>query len=679
MTERRGIRPEIQALRAAAVLAVVLYHLWPVVLTGGFVGVDVFFVVSGFLITAHLVRERERTGRIGLGSFWARRARRLLPAALLVLFITCIAVVVWMPQIFWAQFFRESIASALYVENWVLAGDAVDYLAAHQAASAAQHYWSLSVEEQFYLVWPLLLVAAYALSARLAPARRRTVIAIVLGVVVTASLACSIIWTAADPAGAYFVTPTRAWEFGLGGLLALAPLWVTNDRVRSVVSWLGWIAIALAVIRFTASTPFPGYTALLPVLGTVAVIAAGSPTPVWGPRFLVSLPPVQWLGGISYSLYLWHWPLIVIAPYVLGYPQLALLEKAVILAIAITAAWLTKRFVEDPVRDGRLAHARPRFTLVASLAAMLVVVVPSIAAVQFSAQRIAQDDALRAELATMSCFGAPSIADPESCADADFPVISPDEALAPEDVPALFFADPPCLASATEAATCRFGVDGGLRVALIGDSHAAQWQPALEVLAHQEGWQLDTYLKTNCAFTTTNRSAAYEGCTQWSLEVAGALDAQQPYDLVITSFFAENLGLEVDSGLVTSRDAISGFRDAWQPLLDDGSRIAVIPDTPHMADDVTICVALHPKDAAQCSAPRQQALAREDLQVSAARGIQGVTIVDMSDLFCSASQCPAVIGGVAVHTDPFHITATYSRTLAPFLGTALAPLATGAE
>src|SRR5262249_35721944 len=214
---RSEVRPEIQALRAVAVSIVVAWHFWPHSLSGGFVGVDVFFAISGFLITSHLLREADRTGAVGLARFWARRARRILPAALLVLFAVAIATIIFVPQIYWTQNFDGIRASTAYVENWFLAHQAVDYLHSNDVATPVTHFWSLSAEEQFYLIWPVLILFS-ALAARLRT--RRRVIAIVLGAVTLASFVYSIYDTNADPAQAYFITPTRAWEFGLGGLLA---------------------------------------------------------------------------------------------------------------------------------------------------------------------------------------------------------------------------------------------------------------------------------------------------------------------------------------------------------------------------------------------------------------------------------------------------------------------------
>lgn len=670
------VRPEIQALRAVAVLLVVLYHLWPQVLTGGFVGVDIFFVISGFLITGHLLRELSSTGRIRLGAFWARRARRLLPASLLVLLASGVAVLIWIPQVFWDQFFHETIASVFYVENWLLAADSVDYLAANNVASAVQHYWSLSVEEQFYLVWPLVILLGGGFAKVMKKRSGRAAIGATLGFVSLASLAYCIAATAVTPATAYFVTPARGWEFGAGGLLALLPLWKVAwlDHARQVAAWLGWAIILSVAVTYSPSTAFPGLAALLPVAGAITVIWAGTPDKNWFLNWAVRKAPVQWLGNVSYSLYLWHWPLIVIAPFVLGYSQLALVQKSSILLLSVGLAWLTKKWVEDPLRAFRpLTGRRSIWTFAAAVVAMILVAVPAAVGGIWIQAKTSADDATRATLSRSSCFGA-AILDPEKrCATAKFAVISPDPALAPGDSPDIYFTHPPCLAVGTNLPDCAFGDPSSrIRVALVGDSHAAQWEPALRKLALQHGWDLRLYLKTNCAFSEAKRGSAYSACAVWSRNVSKDLALGRPYSLVITSFFAENLGLEVDKGEVTKDEAERGFKTAWQPLISRGTSVLVIRDTPHMAQTTTVCVSQH-GDSSECDVPRSAALRRSDLQYEAARSDPGTFAIDMTNYFCSQATCSAVIGGVALHTDPYHITKTYSLTLAPYLLGELAP------
>ncbi|MFL6060894.1 MAG: acyltransferase family protein, partial [Marmoricola sp.] len=317
----RAVRTDIQGLRAIAVSLVLVYHLSPKSLTGGFAGVDVFFVISGFLITLHLLENIPRRPR-DLATFWSRRVRRLLPASLLVLASTLIASRLLSPETQWENTARQVRASALYFVNWLLSNDAVDYLAADNAPSPVQHFWSLSVEEQFYFVWPVLILLLAAIARLL----RRKPLPFVLGglvVVVAASLIYSVHITGTNPQAAYFVTPARVWELGVGALLATVKL-LRPGRMRhefaTPLALLGLAAIGYTAATYTGSTPFPGWQAAVPVLGTAAVIAAqpehgpGSPGPI------LALRPIQFLGDISYSVYLWHWPLVVFVPQLTDRP-----------------------------------------------------------------------------------------------------------------------------------------------------------------------------------------------------------------------------------------------------------------------------------------------------------------------------------------------------------------------
>ncbi|KQM84299.1 acyltransferase [Agromyces sp. Leaf222] len=348
------VRPEIQALRAVAVAAVVLHHGWPAVAPAGYMGVDVFFVVSGYLITALLLREVDRTGRVSLGAFYLRRARRILPAAMVVLLAVSAATLAFAPYRDWAAYFREIVASAFYVENWRLAADSQLPASADLESTPVQHFWSLSVEEQFYLAWPLLILLALWLVHRRGASIMRT-LAIVLGAVTAASFAWSLVLTAEDHNLAYFSTFSRAWEFGVGGLLALLAAAIprlTADRWRagrSLVSWGGLAMIVVPVVAFDDTEAFPGLWVLLPVTGTLAIIWAGTPATRWSTSHVVGLRPVQWVGDISYSLYLWHWPIFMFTPMVTGVPSPPAL-MVVLVGVSLIVSAFSKRFVEDPFR-----------------------------------------------------------------------------------------------------------------------------------------------------------------------------------------------------------------------------------------------------------------------------------------------------------------------------------------
>ena len=366
----RVLRADIQALRALAVTAVLLYHLWPGLLPGGYVGVDVFFVVSGFLITGQLFHEMRTTGRVGLLSFYARRIRRLLPAAFVVLACTLVVLVLVVPRVVWRENLVQIRAASAYLINWQLAHDRADYLAADSSPTVVQHYWSLAVEEQFYLVWPLLLVLALVIGTRRLHVGLRAGLVTVLAVTTAVSFAFAVVTT---PAFGFFATQSRAWEFALGGLVALAPAVRWAPSAGRLLGWAGVGLVLSACLVLSDETSFPGWATLLPTIGCALVLASGTSTGRGSVAHASDAGPVAWLGDHSYAIYLWHWPPIVVLPWVLHGP-LVDSTKLGILAATLVLAWLTKRYVEDPVRSGPAWQARrwASFGLATAGAAALV-------------------------------------------------------------------------------------------------------------------------------------------------------------------------------------------------------------------------------------------------------------------------------------------------------------------
>jgi peptidoglycan/LPS O-acetylase OafA/YrhL len=649
-------RPEVQALRAVAVLLVLVYHLWPAAVPGGFVGVDVFFAISGFLITAHLVREGERTGRVALVAFWARRARRLLPAALVVLAACAVATAALVPLSSWPQFLGDIRASALYVQNWHLAGEAVDYLAAAQPPSAVQHYWSLSAEEQFYAAWPLLVGAGLLVG-------RRRPVALVLGAVTAASLAWSVHQTAADPAAAYFATPVRAWEFGVGGLLALAPALAWRPALRTLLCWAGLAAIVVAAFAYSDATPFPGAAALLPVLGAIAVMAARAPA-----RPLCAAP-VQAVGDVSYAVYLWHWPLIVFAPFVLGQPA-GDGEKAAILGLTLVLAGLTKVLVEDPVRrTPLLAGHRPRWTFAAAASGMAAVLALSAGGTTHLELETRKAEArTRATLAAPPpCFGAAALDPRRLCRNASLR-----RTVVPTPVEARRYRNSPC--ERVERLACAFGAPrAGARahVALLGDSHASHWRAALDVVARRRGWHGLSVTRTSCQFSTIRQrlpEPAHSGCVRWRAAVPRWF-ARHPE---VRTVFVSQI-----SGRDGFRAQVAGYAAAWRSLPRTVERIVVLRDTPKVRSETAGCVqaAIEARRDAglKCAVPRAEALAPDPVAVAARRGGGGrqAAVADLTRFLCGRRLCRPVIGGALVFKDRDHLTLIYAETLGPYLDRAL--------
>ena len=674
MTEHieTGLRKDIQALRAIAVMAVFAYHLWPKRLPGGFVGVDVFFVISGFLITCNLIREAERTGKIRIWRFWSRRGRRLLPAALTVILASAVGVYLWVPQNLWPQFLRESIASTLYVQNWALAFDSVDYLAANNTASPAQHFWTLSVEEQFYIFTPLLLIGILFLARRIR-SRRRAMLA-GIAAVTAASFVYSIWLTSVSAPTAYFATTTRAWEFGVGALLVFAA------GPRSLVA--GRLAVALGLAGIASSTfilssqvPFPGATAAWPVLATAAVIWGG---PAMGRSWeaLAGIAPVQFIGGISYSTYLWHWPLIVIAPYVLEHP-LTVIDKVGILAATLVLAALSTRFIEDPIRySSRLlgGNRSPLAIGVWGVFGMSVVVAVSgfgLASVEATRVLSVQRTAEIVQEAPQ-CLGGMAIVNADRCAG-----IIPADLLVPD--PTQVSADSSnrtdCWAAVdvAELHVCSFGpANSPVRLAAIGDSHSNGFLAAYEAIAEQNGWRIDVAGHNGCYLTTAVQrkpvQAMVDGCEGWKANLNAYLDSVAPYDALLVTNARNGLPPNVAKGVDITDATAEGLAAAWAPQTARGTRIIAIRDNPAMGADVVTCVVKYRLAAvAKCSLPKAKALGPRDALVEAVGLSDNARVVDMTDIYCPAGVCLPVIGNVVVYQNKDHLTATFVTSIIPVL------------
>jgi peptidoglycan/LPS O-acetylase OafA/YrhL len=663
-----GARRDIQVLRAVAVAAVVVFHLWPAALPGGYVGVDVFFVVSGFLITSHLLRTPPTNVR-AMAAFWARRVRRLLPAAATVLSVTAIASVVLLPSNLLQQAAREIVASTLLVENWELAHQATDYLSAEAAPSPVQHFWSLGVEEQFYLFWPVLLAAAVLVARR--TGRLTLVVGGTVAAVALGSLAWSVHLTSADPARAYFVTTTRVWELALGALLGVVGARTIGwARVRSVVGWAGLAAIVVACVTFDASTPFPGAAALLPTLGTLAVVWSATDSTPGGLGSALGRRPVVWLGDISYGVYLWHWPLLILAPFALQ----ALLDdwsRVGIVLLTLLLAAATKRWLEDPVRRSpRLNASLPRtFALGATTAAVCIGL-----AVSASAVGTARVEAAERAVVDATCLGATALRDP-SCGEATGERVLTDPGVAAMDRSDLYVDGCWNNAPFTGRRTCSYGREDATRqVVLMGNSHAGQWQPALVGTIEDEGWGLTTYLTSECYpvdlpidVTVPANSTNCRDWTEWAIDSV----VQQKPDLVVLAArtFRPLLDVAPEDQQDEARKAyvrtLARFTEAGIPVL-------VMRDTPAAAEPAPQCIARERSDWRSCVQPQDVAVQPDPLADAAVEAGPLVSVYDPTDVFCWDGSCHAVVGGAIVYFDHGHMTKTFAQTLRPQVEAAVA-------
>ncbi len=647
---------------------VVAYHLWPNRLPGGYVGVDVFFVISGYLITAHLLGEVARTGTVSLSRFWARRVRRLLPAAFLVLIVSLVLAVTVAPQAQLGQNLTEIGSAALYVQNWTLAFSAIDYLGADNAPSLVQHYWSLSVEEQFYIAWPLIVVAALWLSRRLGRGSRGALLVAFAGVFV-ASLMFSVWLTATNPAQAYFVTPTRAWEFAAGGLLAFAPAYARSRVVATVTGWVAVAGIAYAALFYNADTPFPGWTAMLPVLATVALLHVGESGHRVSPQRLSAFRPVQLVGDTSYSIYLWHWPLIVAWTALTG--GVGLVPGVGIFVVSVGLAVLTKRFVEDPFRSssGIIGSRRRAYGFMAAGMVLILGAGLLVSTVTTSAQNRLAAELTSAVEDTGGCFGAYAL---DNACDSPYTVTDlTDPAYAATDIPweTGVAAKDACLGADVEVAVCSFGntTDPTRRVAFVGDSHAQHLLDPMIDVATRNGWELIMIGRGGCSgfevpasFDDANAQTNNDACVSWGAAVEAALTGRDDLDLVVFSARAH-------TKRITTADALPRLE-----RIAAVAPVAMLTDVPGMPEGErgSVCLENATETVDPCAWPQPE---RPSFLRDAVEQVGG-TVVPLGERLCTDGSCHAVIGGAVVYFDDNHVTTTFARTLSPWLSSQLVPL-----
>lgn len=654
-------RRDIEGLRAVAVLLVVAYHCGLPVITGGYVGVDVFFVISGFLITGLLLREARSSGTLSIPRFYARRALRLLPASTVVVVATVAGAALWLPPLRLSGILSDALHTTIYSMNYRLAAIGTDYLQADAEPSPLQHFWSLAVEEQFYLVWPLLIIVF---------ARRRGLGA-ALSALTAGSLALAL-WQTRENAGwAYFGAHTRAWELGVGALLALTALKLPRWCIGA-----GLVAVAASAVMYTPETPFPGYAALLPVLGTAAVIAGGTGRPAG----LLGRPELQAIGRLSYSWYLWHWPALLLAPYAIGRP-LAAWENVLVALGALVLAALTFALVENPVRQLRALRDRPWRGIGVGLA-ISVVAAGLCTVITSAATHLGGTTTYRAAVLDPATFD-PKELSRQIAASVNAPAVpvnlTPKLAKASKDKPRYYsegcngaFDDPEV------KKPCAYGdLSSDTTVVLFGDSHAGHWFPALEAAALQRHWKVVAITKSACTAADgmiylPQLKREFTECVQWRRDAVKYARSLHPAKVVMASTYPSNELL----GVTGSQD--DAWAAAWKrsvrALSAPGTEVYFVSDTPWQAGPTPECLSAHMDRPSACGRSRESALAQPERRklVTAAARAAGATIIDPVPWFCTATTCPAIVGDILVYRDQHHITTAYSRLLASQFGSALA-------
>ncbi|MEU5154269.1 acyltransferase family protein [Glycomyces sp. NPDC021274] len=676
--EGMGFRPDIQGLRAIAVVLVLLSHAGFGFAAGGYVGVDVFFVVSGFLITSLLVKEVHDTGGISISGFYARRARRILPAASVVTIATIIGAWLWFPITRLEAVLQDAFTVIVYVVNYRFIAQETEYLNADQMPSPFQQFWSLAVEEQFYLVWPLLLVGLLMLIKRRPDRFVATATAFACGIFAI-SLVLSVYVTQQSEPVAYYGAHTRAWELAGGALLALSL--PALKRTPKYLAWglgiAGLAAIIAAGAFYTESTSFPGYTALLPVAGTAMVIIAGSAKGTNPASSLLGTGPFQFVGKISYSLYLWHWPILILIPLAVGAESGILLNSTLLLG-AVAVAQFSYQYVEEPFRKAKLM-ARPLpgigAGVVCSLTGLAVLLAFTTVYSKVpedqdpvdlgAVEQVEDDDQVTEQLtAALALTEAPAdLTPPLADIVKDEPVIYADGCHVGTDGIDL-------------PSGCVYGdPDSDTTVYLFGDSHAAQWFPAMEALAVENGWKLVPRTKSACtpvtvAVDNSSLDREYTECADWRDKVFEELATVQPALVLIAGSDAASV-IDASEG-----GGLGRWRNGWTDTLEempDATKVATLTDTPwSFGDAAADCVSINP--LTECNDDYGiEFTERRETGVEVQQGM-GATVIDSSAWFCVDDQCPVVVGNLLVYRDKHHMTTPYATSLADVLGAALPQL-----
>ncbi|MFJ6655019.1 acyltransferase family protein [Streptomyces sp. NPDC091377] len=651
----RTYRPDIQGLRAIAIMMVVAMHCGILDIHGG---VDVSFVLSGFLIGGQLFAEIDKTGRVSLSKFWARRFRRLAPGMAITLIATAVLSWIYVSPFRFRDYMSDGLAASVSLINWRLAENGTDYFANDGSQSPYQHFWSLGIEEQFYVVAPLVLVAMVWLSRLIF--RNRALVVVFLMAVIAGSFYLGYSQTETNQPMAYFSTPSRIWEIAFGVLLALAAPLLSrmNPGFAAVLSWLGLATILVTGMMITAETPLPGYAVAGPLLGAAAVIAGGCANPTFGAEKILDNPVFNFIGNVSYGWFLWHWPLLILWPSIIE-REFTYQDRLRVAVLSLLVAVATHYLIEKKFRESVRIAISP-WRGVATGGALMA---STVAAMALALHIVP----LNLSVGTSTAAAASGFDGTESVktavAERTNPKLSQKSLLsAPDDRGDHGCIDDLLIKSYDQRDDCVIGDKTADRtMVVLGDSHAFQWGNTFHKLGKELNVKVVTVIKSGCPaleYTVTREDLGreYTECGLWRTSALAAIEKIEPDVVVVTNRAQETATRE-------------GARTTFDTLKDTGAELVYLTDTPYPDFNVPDCLAKNSKGLSACSPRSERVIDRTETRAME-RGVaeeHGATVIDTIPAFCADGYCPAVIGGKVVYWDYSHMSGTYAESLAPFL------------
>lgn len=652
-TRLRKFRPDVDGLRALAITMVVVWHAGLINIHGG---VIVSFVLSGFLIGSQLLAEVDKTSKVSLGKFWARRLRRLAPGMAIVVTATIVFSWLFASPLRFREYATDGLFAVFSVLNWRLAENGTDYFQNNGTQTPYQHFWSLGIEEQFYLVFPLILVAVVWMSRKLF--RNRALVAVFLVAVIGVSYYFALTQTYTNQPLAYFGAHTHAWELAVGVLLALGAQMLSrmNLVVAAIMSWAGLAIIIATGMLITNQTPLPGFAFTGTVAGTAMVIAGGCANPTFGAERLLGLQVFKQIANVSYGWYLWHWPVLILWPSITG-RDLAFADRLRVLFVSLLLAVVMYYAVEKRIRENKRLVVVPRRGLAlggafsGATAALLCIAL--VAPLNMAPTT--------ATASTNATVGLGSVQAATKLTELPGNV-QPPLLQAQDDIANFGCIDQLKDAVFTVRSGCVIGDLGATRtMVVLGDSHAWQWGDAFNEIGIRNNLRVTTMTKSGCsamvyAIRNDQLGRDYTECTSWRESALKAIENLRPEIVVVT-------------GRARREGTQEGAEATFKRLQTTGAKVVYLTDTPLPGSNVPDCLATHSKSVLACSTDERDAIELADKreQEKAAAQKHGASIVDVLPAFCAESKCPPVIEGRVVYFDNSHITATYAVAVVPFL------------